>query len=83
MGLCHDLDGGGCGGDAGHLRRVFRRPYGRARPGRDLHYRSTRNFKGRMDDPSAKINMASPATVAASAIADYIVGAAEITGDKA
>lgn len=38
---------------------------------------STRNFKGRMGDPSAKIYMASPATVAASAIKGVITNAAE------
>jgi 3-isopropylmalate/(R)-2-methylmalate dehydratase large subunit len=41
-------------------------------PGETCITASTRNFKGRMGDPSAKIFMASPATVAASAIAGRI-----------
>jgi 3-isopropylmalate/(R)-2-methylmalate dehydratase large subunit len=40
---------------------------------------STRNFKGRMGDPTARIFMASPATVAASAIAGHIVHPATVT----
>ena len=34
---------------------------------------STRNFKGRMGDPTAKIYMGSSATVAASAVAGTII----------
>ncbi|MDP6345680.1 MAG: aconitase/3-isopropylmalate dehydratase large subunit family protein [Alphaproteobacteria bacterium] len=41
-------------------------------PGETCITASTRNFKGRMGDPSARIFMASPATVAASAIAGTI-----------
>ena len=49
-------------------------------PGETCITASTRNFKGRMGDPSAHIYMASSATVAASAIAGHIAGAAEIRG---
>jgi 3-isopropylmalate/(R)-2-methylmalate dehydratase large subunit len=39
---------------------------------------STRNFKGRMGSPDAEIYMASPATVAAAAIAGHIVDPREV-----
>jgi 3-isopropylmalate/(R)-2-methylmalate dehydratase large subunit len=47
-------------------------------PGETCITASTRNFKGRMGDPSARIFMASPATVAASAVAGHIAGAGEL-----
>lgn len=53
---------GACGG--GHL--------GILGPNETCITASTRNFKGRMGDPSAKIYMASPATVAASAVRGVI-----------
>ena len=53
---------GACGG--GHL--------GVLGPDETCLTATTRNFKGRMGDPSAKIYMASPATVAASAVTGVI-----------
>ncbi|MBV8650293.1 MAG: 3-isopropylmalate dehydratase large subunit [Alphaproteobacteria bacterium] len=60
---------GACGG--GHL--------GVLGPNEVCITASTRNFKGRMGDPSARIYMGSPATVAASAIAGAITHPGEFT----
>jgi len=53
---------GACGG--GHMGVIG--------PGETCITASTRNFKGRMGDPSGKVFMGSPATVTASAIAGVI-----------
>jgi 3-isopropylmalate/(R)-2-methylmalate dehydratase large subunit len=62
---------GACGG--GHL--------GLLGPGEVCITASTRNFKGRMGDPTARIFMGSPATVAASAIAGAIAHPGEFTSE--
>jgi 3-isopropylmalate/(R)-2-methylmalate dehydratase large subunit len=63
---------GACGG--GHL--------GILGPNETCITASTRNFKGRMGDPSAKIYMASPATVAASAIRGVITDPREFLSQE-
>ena len=60
---------GACGG--GHM--------GVLGPNETCITASTRNFKGRMGDASARIFMASPATVAASAVAGVIAHPGELT----
>jgi 3-isopropylmalate/(R)-2-methylmalate dehydratase large subunit len=47
-------------------------------PGETCITASTRNFRGRMGDPTARIYMASPATVAASAVAGHIADARDL-----
>lgn len=64
---------GACGG--GHM--------GVLGPGEICITASTRNFKGRMGDPTAEIYMASPATVAASAIVGSIAHPGEFLSQRA
>ncbi len=63
---------GACGG--GHM--------GVLGPGEICITASTRNFKGRMGDPTAQIYMGSPATVAASAVAGTIMHPGEFLGQE-
>jgi 3-isopropylmalate/(R)-2-methylmalate dehydratase large subunit len=49
-------------------------------PGETCITASTRNFKGRMGDPTSRVFMASPATVAASALTGVITHPGEFVG---
>ena len=72
------------GRDTGDLRRLLSAAHmGVLGPGEICITASTRNFKGRMGDPIARIYMASPATVAASAIAGQIASPASSSGRPA
>ncbi len=51
-------------------------------PGETCITASTRNFKGRMGDPTARIYMASPAAVAAAAVAGHIAHPREFRGEN-
>lgn len=62
---------GACGG--GHM--------GVLGPGETCITASTRNYKGRMGDPTARIFMASPATVAASAVTGFITHPGEFLNE--
>jgi 3-isopropylmalate/(R)-2-methylmalate dehydratase large subunit len=55
--------------------------FGALGPGEVCLTASTRNYKGRMGHPSARIYMGSPATVAASALTGYITDPRAIVGD--
>jgi 3-isopropylmalate/(R)-2-methylmalate dehydratase large subunit len=52
--------------------------FGAVGPGEVVLTATTRNYKGRMGSPDAKIYMASPATVAASAVVGYIIDPAKL-----
>ena len=52
-------------------------------PGETCITASTRNNKGRMGDPTARIYMGSPATVAASAVTGFIADPGEFLADAA
>jgi 3-isopropylmalate/(R)-2-methylmalate dehydratase large subunit len=52
--------------------------FGALGPGEVCLTATTRNYKGRMGHPDAKIYLASPATVAASAVAGYIIHPGEL-----
>ncbi len=80
IGIVKILVGAGCIVTYGTCGPCWGGHFGVAGPGETVLSTSNRNFKGRMGDPTAKIYLASPYTVAASSLEGRIVSPEKYVG---